>query len=525
VRYLFEDYELDTDRQELRRGADPVTLEPQVFDVLTHLIRHRDRVVSRDDLLSAVWNGRIVSDSALTTRINAARHAIGDSGEAQRFIKTLIGKGYRFVGTVQEEQRPASAAAAATSVDSARPGPPLPDKPSIAVLPFANLSGDQEQDYFADGVVDDIITELARFSELFVIARNSSFQYKGKAPDIRQVGRELGVRYVLEGSIRRSGSRVRIAAQLIDAATAAHCWAERYDRELDDIFALQGEVARTIAAILAAQINWSEAAAAASKPPTNWQAHDYYLRAGQTYVSFLTTHRADELYETRQLLDKCLAADPRSARAHALLSNTFIVAYVQPVDRDYINPAALDRAYQLALAAAQLDPNLPVAHAKLGNTLTFKGRPEEAIAAFERALALNPNFTDWRFAFPLLFSGQFTRAIEVADRHMRLDPFYPPHVLHMSGLAHYMLGQYSDAESRERACVARSPKHRAAHAVLAATCARLGRLEEARATAAEVLRVEPNYTINGQRRLMLFKSPQHAEHYFGGLRKAGLPEL
>ena len=213
--YLFEDYVLDTDRRELRRRSALVPIEPRVFDLLAYAIENRERVVSKDDLIAAVWDGRIVSDSALTTRLNAARSAIADSGLEQRLIKTLPRKGIRFVGTVREEEMPAGAALVG-STNLATPDLALPDKPSIAVLPFTNMSGDAKEDYFADGITEDITTELSRFSELFVIARNSSFQYKGKSPDIRQVGRELGVRYLLEGSIRRSGDRVRITAQLID---------------------------------------------------------------------------------------------------------------------------------------------------------------------------------------------------------------------------------------------------------------------------------------------------------------------
>ena len=198
MRYLFENYALDTNRRELHRGADLITITPQVFDLLDHLIRNRERVVSKDDLIDAVWNGRIISDTALTTRLNAARTAIGDTGEEQRLIKTLPRKGFRFVGSVLEAERP-QVATPDNPEESSKAALTLPDKPSIAVLPFANLSSDPEQEYFADGMVEDITTALSRTGWLFVIARNSSFMYKGRAVDIKQVGRELGVRYVLEG--------------------------------------------------------------------------------------------------------------------------------------------------------------------------------------------------------------------------------------------------------------------------------------------------------------------------------------
>jgi TolB-like protein len=268
MHFTFGNCSVDCARRELRRGGKLVAIEPQVFDVLVHLIQHRDRVVSRDDLLASVWGRRIVSESTLSSRISAARSAIGDSGEGQRLIKTLPRKGFRFVGRVREEEGPGRGG---TPAELPRPALALPDKPSIAVLAFANMSGDPGQDYFSDGITEDIITGLSRFSELFVIARNSSFQYKGKSPDIRQVGRELGVRYVLEGSIRRAGDRVRITAQLIDAMTGAHRWAEHYDREVQDVFAVQDEVSRAIVAILVAQVNKAEAERALLKPPATWR--------------------------------------------------------------------------------------------------------------------------------------------------------------------------------------------------------------------------------------------------------------
>ena len=233
--YSFEDFVLNSDRRELRCRTGLVALEPQVFDLLEYLIRNRERVATKDDLLAAVWGGRIVSESVLTTRINAARSAIGDSGKDQRFIRTLPRKGLRFVGEVRESTPVAGAA------ETSRPpgAETLPDRPSIAVLPFANMSGDPEQEYFADGVVEDIITALSRVSWLFVIARNSSFVYKGRAVDVKQVGRELGVRYVLEGSVRKAANRVRITGQLIDAAERGASLGRRFDGELEDIFDLQ----------------------------------------------------------------------------------------------------------------------------------------------------------------------------------------------------------------------------------------------------------------------------------------------
>jgi adenylate cyclase len=523
--YLFEDYTLDTQRRELRRGDAPVAIEPKVFDLLAFVIENRQRVVSRDDLIAQIWDGRIVSESALARCIYGARSAIGDDGEAQRLIKTLPRKGLRFVGEVREEPGQGRTPDGGTPVEPARPALALPDKPSIAVLAFTNMSGDAGQDYFSDGITEDIITGVSRFSELFVIARNSSFQYKGRSPDIRQVGRELGVRYVLEGSIRRAGDRVRVSAQLVDAVTGAHRWAERYDRELKDVFAVQDEVSRAIVAILVAHVDKAEAERTLLKSPATWQAYDFFMRASDIYIAARSSFNVADLYETRRLLERCIALDPNYARAYATLSHTHLFAWIFRLDEDHLSPAALERAHRLAWKAVQLDPSLPIAHADLGAVLTFEGQHEQSVAAFEKATALNPNFTDWRFATTLTRAGEHTRAIQVVETHMRYDPFYRPSASFNLGFARYMLKQYSEALPLLREFASRAPNVSQGHIFLAASLAQLGQLDEAQAEAAEVLRIDPKYTIDGtQRRLALYKRPEDAEHLFDGLRKAGLPE-
>jgi adenylate cyclase len=524
LRYLFEDFVLDSETRELRRGAEAVPMTPQAFDLLDYLVRNRERVVSKDDLIAAVWAGRIVSDAALTTRINAARVAIGDSGEEQRLIKTLPRKGLRFVGMVREERGSVPGAVGA-SVETPRPALSLPDKPSIAVLAFANLSADPAQEYLADGIVEDIITELSRFSELFVIARNSSFQYKGKATDVRQVGRELGVRYVLEGSLRRTGDRLRISAQLIEAATGAHRWAERYDCRLEDIFTVQDEVVRMIVATLAAHVQRAETERTRAKPPNSWQVYDYYLQAVDAFGTFTSKLRVEDLYEARRLLQHSLSIDANYARSHALLATTYDAAWANPLDGDFLDPRVLDRALDLARKAVELDRNLPQAHAALGLVLTWKHRHDDSVAAFERATALNPNYVDWRFGFALIYAGASKRAIDAVQAYMRLDPFYLPVTSFVLAFAHYMLKQHAQALSLLQDIVAEVPAFRASHGLLAATYARLGQMDEARAQAAEVLRLGPGFTISGAgRTLSTFKDPEDDKHFFDGLRKAGLPE-
>jgi adenylate cyclase len=522
LRYLFEGHALDIESRELRRGDALVAIEPKVFDLLTHLIVNRARVVSRDDLITHVWGGRIVSEAALARCINGARSAIGDSGETQRLIKTLQRKGIRFVGEVHEKQAPAGVAVIA---DKPAQALALPDRPSIAVLPFGNISGDKDQEYFSDGISEDIITELSRFSELFVIARNSSFQYKDKVVDVRQIGRDLGVHYILQGSIRRDRDRVRISAQLADAVSGTQRWAERYDRELSDVFAVQDELARTIAALLVAHVHKAEIERTLNKPPASWQAYDYYLRAADMHASFFPRFSVAELYEVRRLLEQSLAIDPHYARACAKLSWTHFSAWVEPLDSDYGKPETLDRAHQLALRAIQLDPNLPEAHSRLGMVLIRRREHSAGIAAFERAQSLNPNFTDFSIAHSLVLAGEPARAVEAAGRHMRLDPFHAPLVPASLGMAHYMLREYSQALPPLRECAARAPNMRIGHLWLAATCAQLGKIDEARAAATAVLRIEPQWTNLGAGDVIyVFRRPEDAEHLLDGLRKAGLPD-
>src|SRR5262245_33439986 len=270
----------------MRRGTAVVPVEPKVFDLLEHLIRHRDHVVSKDDLIASIWQGRIVSESAISTQINAARCAIGDSGEQQRLIKTIPRKGIRFVGDVRHEQRPADTANRTPSSEHARPLLTLPDRPSIAVLPFTNMSSDPEQEYFADGMAEEIITALSRCKWLFVIARNSSFIYKGKSVDVRQIGSELGVRYVMEGSVRRAGNRLRILGQLADATTGTHLWADRFDGDMSDVFDLQDRITESVVAAIEPRLQLAEIERLKRSPAANLDAYDLLLRAQQLEYDF-----------------------------------------------------------------------------------------------------------------------------------------------------------------------------------------------------------------------------------------------
>lgn len=522
----FGHFRLFVGRRELLLHDAPVRIGSRTLDVLVALVERQGELVSKDDLLAEVWPDRVVEENNLQAQISALRKVLAGDAQIARDLQTVPGRGYRFVARVDREEaaRDAATAAAIPRMVS-NPRLPLPDKPSIAVVPFTNLSSDPEQDYSCDGMTDDIVTELARFSEMFVIASNSSFKFKGSSFDVQHVGRELGVHYVLKGSIRKHGDRVRITAQLINAITGAHLWAEHYDRKMSDVFTVQDEVARTIASILVAHVGKAEVERTRAKPPPTWQAYDYYLQGRDAFAWFLASYRAVDLYGARQLLQSALAIDQNYARAHAVLSNIYLCAWLHSLDGDYLSTSVLERAHHIARKAVQLDPNLPVAHEHLGLVLTFMGRHGDLIAAFERATALNPNFANWRFGFALVCAGEAARAIKVMREITRLDPFYPAAAAGFFGFAYHMLKRYADALPWLRECTSRAPDFRGGHAWLAANYARLGKPDEARREIAEVLRLDPTFTIDGKlRRTTPFQLPDDAEHYFDGLRKAGLPE-
>jgi len=537
----FEGYTLDIARNLLRAADREIALRRKSFELLRYLVENPDRLVTKEELLKAIWPNVIVTDEVLTQCVSEVRQAIGDS--KQTIIVTVPRRGYRFAAPVLPVATnaaaappsgiaggtpavPGAAAPPAGSDPGPRPQSPVLDRPSVAVLPFANLSGDPRQDYFSDGMTEDITTELSRFSELAVIARNSAFQYKGKAVDIRQVGRELDARYVLEGSVRRSGGRLRISAQLIDATTGVHRWAERYDRELHDAFAVQDEMARTIVGTLAAHVNRAEIERALLKPPAAWEAYEYYLRGAEAYFLHLTRGTKASPYDARRLLEQSLAIDPDYARAAAMLSRTHVFAYTEPFDGDYSRPAALDRALELAETAVRLDARLPQARAQLGDVLLYKRRHDAAIAEFERAFALNPNFIDYRYAKALTFVGEPARAIEVLQACSRLDPFQSnlPAFTGFMGIADYSLKRYGEAARLVRECASRLPDLQWPHVLLASAYAQLGQLGDARKEAAEVLRINPGFTIESWKRVEVYKDPKDFEHRIDGLRKAGLPE-
>ncbi len=521
MRYIFEDCVLDTDCRELRRGTTLASIEPQVFDLLVYLVENRDRVVSKADLLAAVWHGRIVSESALGTRINAVRSAIGDSGQAQRLIKTLPRRGIRFIGAVQEESTAATPSSG--TAEPVRPALPLPDRPSIAVLPFTNMSGDADQEYFADGISEDLITGLSRIRWLFVIARNSAFVYKRRAVDVREVSRELGVRYVLEGSVRVAGKRLRISAQLIDAATGGHLWAERYDRNLGDMFAVQDEITRHVAAAIEPRLLAAEGVRAFSR-----SAHDLGADLGAwEFVARAQTHfwrlTPSDHVAAVEILERAVEIHPDYAPAQSLLGFRLVfAAHMGWIDRDQ----GLVPGRQHALRAIALDDHDPWGHIALGYWAMMEKRTEELIAAFGRAVYLNPNSAAAHayLSHIFAFAGQDSEAIEHGEDAIRLSPLDPEMAFFLGGIAvaHFGAGRFAEAIRYTTEALRLRPGFQGAHRLRCASLAQAGQVDEARLLFATVRSEQPQLSSDWIRATIPYQTPELMERFLDGMRKAGL---
>ena len=522
MRYLFEEYAFDTDRRELHRGTDVVSVTPQVFDLLDYLIRNRERVVSKDAVIDAIWNGRSVSDAALTTRLNIARNAIGDSGEEQRLIKTLPRKGFRFVGAVREEPVPASVATADPTIEPRKPTLSLPDKPSIAVLPFQNLSADPEQEYFADGVVEDITMALSLFRWLFVIARNSSFTYKGRPVDIKQVGRDLGVRYVLEGSVRKAGNRIRIAGQLIDAETGAHLWADRFDGALEDIFDLQDQVTSSVVGAIAPMLQREEIKRARRKPTANLDAYDYYLRG----LARVRRWTKDANSEALQLFCKAIELDPGLACAYGMAAWCYAPRKARRWMIDDVQESA--EATRLARKAVHLGADDPVALCMGAYVLAFVAHEfDDAVAFVDRGLAVNPNSAQaWNLsAWVRVWRGEPDLAIDHAARAMRLNPL-DPYMSNTHGAvayAHFLAGRYDMASSCAEKAMRGNPDFLLAIYIFVASNALAGRLETAQKGMARARECNPDLSTSNLGDLAPFRRAEDLALFAKGLREAGLP--
>lgn len=502
----FGEFELDNRRGELRRNGVPVPIEPQVLDLIAHLAQNAGTVVDRDTLIEVVWSGRIVSDSAIASRINAARAALGDDGTAQRMIKTIPRRGFRFEAEVS-----------ATPVSRGTER----EKPTVAVLPFDNLSGDPEQRFFTDGITEDIITELSRYRELFVAARHSSFAYRDLSDAPARMAEDLGVQYIAEGSVRRAGNRIRVTARLSDPAAGELLWSERYDREATDLFEVQDEITSMIVNTLAGQIDYRHRLRAMSKSPDTLTAYEHVLKGLQLVWQF-----DPEIHKrARAEADKALALDPNAARAHAIKSWSYLHlannAFSADIDADF------EISRHEALKAVAADDSDPWAHATLGWVHQWVDRAfDRAHRELDRAIALNPGNVQYRSlkAFSMTYSGESEAALEMLTDAMHRNPHVPVAHHIFIGRALFNLERFAEAIPHLERVRTAQPTHPNALALVAACYAANGQPEEAHNTAAEVTAANPRFTLSHARRTLPYERDIERHHFLNMLAKAGLPE-
>ncbi|HET9664476.1 MAG TPA: winged helix-turn-helix domain-containing protein [Burkholderiales bacterium] len=502
----FGRFRLDLDRRQLLRDGSAVRLGSRALGILCELVKAEGRLVTKDELMARVWSGAVVEENAIQVHVSALRKLIDADNEGASYVMTESGRGYRFVGPAPEE--PASPAAGFDL--------PLPDKPSIAVLPFANLSGERDQEYFADGIAEDIITTLARSRWFFVIARNSSFSFRGKTIDVRQVARELGVQYVLDGSVRRSGQRLRITAQLVDARSAAHLWAERYDVELNELFSVQDDITERVAGAIEPELLRTEGIRASARQGGQLNAWDL-VRQGTWQFHQITkpSHlRARELF--RQAVD----VDPTLAEAHMWLGriNESIVGYGWSDD-----PAAdLREAVKSSLQGVRLDDRDPYGHYALSMSYLFSGALEQAVQSAERAAELSPSFALAHLGIGMarLYAGDAHGAVAPLERGLRLNPFDPQnfHWLRCLALAHHFSGEPRNALRAAIRAAQVAPTWRPAQETLAICLMALGQIGAARESAERMRQLEsPTSDVLEQFRL---RNPAWADQMAAALRSA-----
>ncbi|QZP31019.1 winged helix-turn-helix domain-containing tetratricopeptide repeat protein [Pseudomonas sp. DR48] len=529
--FVFEDYVLDDKRRELTLRGQVVAVGPQVFDLLLLFVNNPDRVISKDDLLKAVWNGRIVSESTITSHINAVRKAIGDTGEEQRLVRTVARKGYRFVGQIkvdeigetQQPGRPDIDERASTDPNEMPSSLVLPDKPSITVLPFQNLSGDPEQEYFADGIVEDIIAALSRIRWLFVIARNSSFTYKGRTVDAKGISQELGVRYVLEGSVRKCGNKVRITGQLIDATSGTHIWAERFEGALNDIFELQDQITQSVVGAIAPQLERAEIERAKRKPTESLDAYDYYLRA----MAKLHNGTREALDQALPLFYKSIELDPEFASAYGMAAWCYFWRKLNGWMAD--RTLEIAEGVRLARLAVSLGRDDAVALTRGGHALShLAGEVDGGIALLDRARLLNPNLAPAWFLGGILraLRGETDAAIEHLTHAVRLSPLDPEMFRMQVGMAfaHFFAGRFDSTTQWAEKALGNLPSFLAPVALLAASHALSGRMDKASLAMQRLRELDPSLCLSNLKDWLPIQRPEDFMRFAEGLRLAGLPE-
>jgi adenylate cyclase len=524
----FEGFTLDLDRLCLDGPTGQANLRRKSFEVLRHLVERAGRVVTKEELIAAVWPDVTVGDESLTQCVSEVRRALGDRG--QRIIKTIARRGYLVdvpisAGDVAAEPPPVSSQKSAPAEPLSLIAPPLPllDRPSIAVLPFANMSGDPEQEYFADGMVDDLLSALSRIRWLFVIARQSSFSYKGRAVEVKRIARELGVRYIVEGSVRKSSTRVRIAAQLIDAETDAHIWADRYDRDLNDIFALQDEITERIVSAIEPTVRAVEIKRSLAKPTSALNAYEGYLRALPYYYS----QSREGLAHAEDLLQRAVEFDPDYAEALGTLADvmTSRIANGWHASRKH----EIDDVCEAASRALAAGPNNSTCIAAAAYAFAVLARRfEEAEQLAERAIAVHPNSTFVRNRAGAVYSnsGESDKAIAQITTALRMNPLdniTSTFTFTVGAVAHFFARRFEESLYWGRRATAITPQARIPLWCAAAALGHLGRLEEAHAEIDRILELHPAATL-ARARIASFRHDWMYDLYLDGLRKAGLPE-
>lgn len=516
MNFQFGAFIVDTDRLELMHGEDVIALQPQAFSLLIFLIENRDRVVSKDEIFDNVWQGRIVGDGTLNARVNALRRALGDDGARQTMIKTYPRQGFRFVGIMTQGQTSSNFnTPIAQRSEPEHRGMAAPvEKTSLAVLPFVNISGDQEQMYFADGLTEDLITDLSKIGELFVIARNSSFSYRNSPKKVTEIGAELSVAHVLEGSIRKAGNRVRINAQLIDAETGGHVWAERYDGDVQEIFDVQDEITNKI--VNALQVNLT-GKVTNYRQTRSVEAYELSLRGRAKFFMF----SPETNMESIQLFDQAVAIDPNFSDAWAgqVFPYQSGWSFAWPGYDD-----GLIIAEKKAKRAVELDPESSLAHARLGWVNTFLRKPEEAISSYERSISLDPNNADthvW-FSESLNYAGQPERALEAGEKSLRFDPVAPPNALHHIAHAYFLSGDLEKAAEYDARAIRMAPSFPPARIVMAAILAESSKIDEAKEQISDLLEIDPGYNFERYDERYPYYNDEHRNRMAKALKAAGL---
>ena len=524
--YTLGPFRLDVAAGILFRGAKPVPLGQRAIALLRALVECPGIPVSKDVLMQAAWTGLVVEENNLAVQIAALRRVFGEVPGGENWIETLPRRGYRFVGAVVIAQPAIDAVSLvpkpAGSLDLA-----LPNQPSIAVLPFQNMTSDPEQDYFADGMVEDITTALSRFRSLFVIARNSSFTYKGRSVDVKLVGRELGVRYVLEGSVRKAGSRLRITGQLIDASTGAHLWADRVDGSLEDVFHLQDQVTESVVGAIAPRLERAEIERVKRKPTGSLDSYDCYLRGMASYHRPPFANR-ESTTEALHHFGRAIELDPEFATAYAMAAYCHVMRKGSGHVVDPLHETA--KAVSLARRAVELGNDDALAIGTGGFALAYVGSDLESGAVrIDRATALNPNLAAvWFYSgYIKLWLGEADRAIGHFARAMRLSPVDPtmPRMQAATADAHFHAGRYDEAASWAAAALRDAPDHHNALRISAASNALTGRLELAGKSVARLWQLDPSLRVSNLQDLQgPHRRPEYTARYEEALRIAGLPE-